>query len=96
MITEVLNSKGVAAITSDQWHLVRSHYTGGKVKRPYARVIVSEHPDRQSCRKAAQVLRRQLDQEETDVPELERDEVFARPPRFKSLERAKRRRSPTP
>ncbi|MFY9345590.1 MAG: hypothetical protein WAT39_24075 [Planctomycetota bacterium] len=92
MITEVETSKGVPAITSDRWHVVHSRLLDRGGVRPYVRSIHSEHDDRQSCRQAAKDLRQKLAGEAGSVPEAERDEVFVRRPRFKSLKRAKARR----
>jgi hypothetical protein len=91
MISETLTSKGTAAITSDHWHVVRSHFAGnGKDARPFARAIVSEHDDRTGCRTAAKALQNTIAAEARKVPAGKRDEVFARPPHFKSLKAARR------
>lgn len=91
MIQEVVTSKGAAAITSDQWYVVHSRLVDIREKRPYARGIHSEHADRPACRKAAQVLRAKLLEENAGVPAAERDEVFIRKPKFKTLKMAKTR-----
>lgn len=93
MITEVVTSKGVAAITSDQWYVGQSHLVDLQRKRPYARAIHSEHPDRVSCAKAAKTLRVKVATEAVGVPEAERDEVFVCRPHFKLLKLAKSRRT---
>lgn len=93
MIQEVKTSKGIAAITSDLWHVVHSRLTDSRGKRPYARGIHSEHADRISCHKAAKALRVKLAAEGTEVPEAERDEVFICKPKFKTLKLAKTRRT---
>jgi hypothetical protein len=91
MISETLTSKGTAAITSDQWHVVHSHFAGdGKGARPFARAIVSEHDDRSGCRTAAKALMSTIKAEAKKIPVGKRDQVFARPPHFKSLKAAKR------
>lgn len=92
MIRDVETSKGVPALTSDRWHVVRSRWVEGGGKRPYARSVHSEHDDEASCRKAARELRLKLAREDGAVPEAERDEVFACKPGFKSLKFAKTRR----
>ena len=92
MITEVVTSKGVPAITSDQWHVVHSRLIDGGGKRPYSRIVHSEHADAPACRKAAKELRLKLAHEAIGVPEAERDEVFVCRPNFKSLKLAKVRR----
>ena len=93
MITEVATSKGIAAVTSDQWHVVHSRLMFAGSKRPYSRGIHSEHTDRVSCGKAAKALRVRLAAESADVPVSERDEVFVCKPNFKSLKLAKSRRA---
>ena len=93
MIAEVLTSKGLQAITSDQWHVVHSRWSDAGGKRPYARGIHSEHGDRAACVQAAKVLRRQVAADSVGVPAAERDEVFVRRPKFKSLKTAKSRRA---
>lgn len=92
MIQEVVTSKGAAAITSDHWYVVHSRLVDARDKRPYARGIHSEHADRITCRKAADALRAKLLAASSDVPAAERDEVFIRRPKFKTLKLAKTRR----
>ena len=93
MITEVQTSKGTAAITSDQWHVVHSRLVHAGAKRPFVRTVHSEHGERVECQKAAKALRVKLAQEAAGVPEAERDEVFIRRPNFKTLKMAKCRRT---
>ena len=93
MIQEVVTKKGAAAITSDQWYIVVSRLVDNDQKRPYVRGIHSEHPDRVSCREAAKALKAKLRADSASVPADERDEVFIRKPRFKTLKQAKNRRS---
>ena len=92
MIQEVQNSKGLAAITSDLWHVVLAHLTHPGAKRPFVRGVASEHADRASCWRSANALRRSIAANSDGVPKDERDEVFVRRPNFKSLKRAKARR----
>jgi hypothetical protein len=89
LITEVQISKGSAALTSDQWHVVHSRFTFPGARRPFLRSIHSEWHDRASCRTAAKALRTQLRRGDEGVPESERDEVFVRKPNFKTLKLAK-------
>jgi hypothetical protein len=91
MIEETQTSKGTPAITSDHWHVVHSHYTGQGKSGSFARVIVSEHDDRKSCSLAATALLSKLASDAKASPRARRDEVFARPPNYKSL-KARRRR----
>lgn len=93
MIQEVKTSKGKSAITSDQWHVVHSRLVDVGAKRPYARVIHSEHGERTACQKAAKDLRVKIAREDAAVPAAERDEVFIRRPNFKTLKAAKCRRT---
>jgi hypothetical protein len=93
MIQEVVTSKGIAAITSDQWHVVHSRLVDVHSKRPYARGVHSEHADRVACYAAAKALRVKLAGLHAGVPEAERDEVFVRKPNFKTLKLAKTRRT---
>lgn len=93
MIREVETSKGKPAITSDQWHVVHSRLVAVGAKRPYARVIHSEHGERTACQKAAKALRVKIAEAESAVPAGERDEVFVRRPNFKTLKAAKCRRA---
>lgn len=91
MIEDVLTSKGSPAITSDQWHVVRSHFTDAEEAKPYVREVVSEHANRLESRKAARTLQALLDVEvkKTLHP---RDQVFVRPPNYKSLKRSRQRK----
>jgi hypothetical protein len=91
MITEVMTTKGIPAITSDQWYVVHSRLVDASGKRPYSRGIYSEHADRPACQRAAKLLRIKLAGEGTDVPDAERDEVFVCKPGFKTLKLAKTR-----
>jgi|KBSSwiStaDraftv2_1062776.scaffolds.fasta_scaffold591197_1 hypothetical protein len=89
MMREVKNSKGLQAITSNQWHIVLAHLTHPGTKRPYVRTVDSEHADRASCLRSARALRLRIAADSADVPKAERDEVFVRRPNFKSLKKAK-------
>jgi hypothetical protein len=93
MIQEVVTKKGAAAITSDQWYVVHSRLVDRLGDLPYVRGIHSEHADKVSCRKAAAALRARLQAENASVPVDERDEVFVRKPRFKTLKAARARRA---
>ena len=92
MIKQVRTSKGAEAITSDQWHVVLSHFAGPQHERPFHRSIHSEHPDRARCLEAARSLRTELTAEAGTVAAGERDEVFVRRPGYKSLRTAKNRK----
>ena len=91
VISETTTTKGSPAITSDRWHVVHSRFRSrGRGGKPFERVITSEHDDRLSCRKAARMLRDNLEID-PKVPQAQRDEVFVRKPNFKSLKTALRR-----
>ena len=92
MITEVLNSKGTAALTSDRWHVVHARFMFAGAKRPFLRSVHSEWSDRPSCRAAARALRAQLTESSAGVPRDERDQIFVCKPNFKSLKVATGRR----
>lgn len=89
MISEVQTTKGSAAVTSDQWHVVHARFAFPGARRPYLRSIHSEWPDRASCRRAGQALRRKLSADGASVPEHQQDEVLMRKPNFKTLKLGK-------
>lgn len=91
MIAEVKTGQGLDAITSNQWHVVHSRLLCAGTKRPFARRIASEHPDRESCCAAAKLLRERVGAASAGVPIAEREEVFVRRPNFKSLKLARQR-----
>lgn len=93
MIQEVETSKGSPAITSDRWHVVLSHFDATGGGQPFSRTIVSEHASRSACRKAAAELLASMDAALAAAPEPQRDQVFARPPNYKSLKAVRRRRA---
>ncbi|MBL9078108.1 MAG: hypothetical protein JNL08_11425 [Planctomycetes bacterium] len=78
-------SKGSAALTSDQWHVVHSRFMFPGTRHPFRRSIHSEWSDEASCKTAARALRRQLRADGKAAPVAEQDEVFVRKPQFKSL-----------
>lgn len=92
MIHEVVTSKGAAAITSDRWHVVHSRCVVSAETTAFTRSINSEHADRGECKTAARQLRDKLATQESAVPADQRDEVFIRPPGFKSLKGTRTRR----
>lgn len=94
MIKETQTSKGTPAITSDHWHVVHSHFTGEGKSGSFAREIVSEHDDRKSCGLAATALSTKLASEASARPLARRDEVFARPPNYRSLKARRRKLKP--
>lgn len=88
MIRDVMTSKGKPAITSDHWHVVHSRFLDAALSRPFSRAINSEHDSRDECLLAARALRTKV--AAPGVPKQEQDEVFVRPPNYKSLKIAKR------
>ena len=95
MMLEVLTRAGVAAITSDRWHVVRARLTYPGAVRPFVRAVESEHRDRASCVRAAVALRRRVAAESVGRPVAERDEIVVCPPNYKSLKVAKSLRART-
>lgn len=96
MIRDTLSRRRNPSITSDRWHVVHAHSAGGTTEGDsFARTIVSEHDDREAAVLAARELVRSLARELAARPPSQRDQVFVRPPTFKSLKTAgfvKRRR----
>ncbi len=93
MIEQVKTSKGSDAITSDQWHVVRSRYQAAPTGFRWSRLVESEHATRALCVAAARELQQRIVAEAEARPAAERDEVFVRRPGFKSLESTRRRRA---
>ena len=93
MISAVRTSKGSEAITSDRWHVVHSQFTSSKGKTFFIRLVHSEHLDRAECLAEAKQLLVTLVDKNGGIPAAERDEVFIRRPNYKTLKRAKHRKS---
>jgi len=94
MIKDTVTKKGTAAVTSDQWHVVLAHFTvDAKSELPFVRSIVSEHDDSKGCKLAAKELTASLEAGGKKIPAKKRDQVFARPPHFKSLKLARRHKA---
>jgi hypothetical protein len=86
VITDALTRRGNPAMTSDKWHVVHSKWCGrGSNHPPFARAVVSEHRDRGAAVDAAKQLAAKLDPKLQSRPIPERDQIFVRPPRFRSL-----------
>ncbi len=96
MIGEAITKQGRVAITSDRWHVVHAHWVGPPTSPPFSREIVSEHDDQPGARQAAEALRLSIIRRGSDRPREERDQVFVRPPRYKSLRFARRRETRRP
>jgi hypothetical protein len=91
LITSVLNEKQRPAITSDQWHVVLARWSGERTGEPrFERTIVSEHADMASAMAAARVINGQLKLDMASRIRERRDQLFVRPPEFKSLKNCKR------
>ena len=94
MIEDTLTTKKTPAITSNRWHVVQACWTGTQWTRPpFARRIVSEHDDRNEAVLAAEGLLRSLALASDNRPVAERDQIFVRPPNFKTLKFARRRKT---
>lgn len=92
MIKQAVTKKRNSAVTSDQWHVVHAKWAGDCVKDPnFARTIVSEHGDRTRAVTAANDLASRVGDAVHDRPREQRDQIFVRPPNFKSLKVATRR-----
>ena len=88
MTSETTSKKNLAAITSDQWHVVRANtraLTGDR--RPFERTIVSEHASRKLAEASAVALRARLDSEPKGNG---RTAVFVRRPNYKTLKFARK------
>lgn len=96
MIKDTTTKDGSAAITSDHWHVVRAHHSGDeKTTHPFLRTIVSEHEDRVASSNAAKALVKKLVKEmgaDDEIDQTSMDAFFIRPPHFKSLKWARRRK----
>jgi hypothetical protein len=91
MISETKTARSRAAITSDQWHVIRARWhSESNASHPYAREVVSEHPDRGSAADAARTCFAAMALEMAARPRDQRDQVFVRRPRYKSLKQAAR------
>jgi hypothetical protein len=92
MITDALTRRGNPAMTSDQWHVVHAEWCGKRANHPpFARHVVSEHPDRATAVVAAKQLAAKLDPTVRARPIENRDQIFVRPPRYRSLKFTSRR-----
>ncbi len=91
MIRDTLSRHKNPAITSDRWHVVHARWSGNASSEPlFQRSIVSEHDDRSSAVSAARQIRSSLTSEMASRTASTRDQVFVRPPSFKSLKIANR------
>ena len=89
MIRDVLSRRQRPSWTSDCWHVVHAQWNGEPSETPtFERSIVSEHDDQASARRAAAELDESLSSTMSERPEPARDQVFVRPPTFKSLKQA--------
>jgi hypothetical protein len=97
VITDALTRRGNPAFTSDRWHVVHAKWSGTRNGGPpFARTVVSEHADREHAVVAAKRLAVKLDPTRQARPVTERDQIYVRPPQFRSLKfathKARRRR----
>jgi hypothetical protein len=92
MIKQALTKKKNPAVTSDQWHVVHAEWSGESKKEPsFARRVVSEHGDRAAAITAANKLAAKVNRDVGKRPVAQHDQIFVRPPRYKSLKVAPRR-----
>lgn len=95
MIKDALSHRRRPSWTSDRWHVVHARWNGEASDSPkFERSIVSEHDDRNAARRAADELGQSLSTALAVRPEAERDQIFVRPPTFKSLKQAGYMRTP--
>jgi hypothetical protein len=97
MIKQGFTKKHNRALTSDQWHVVHAAWCGECVPDPsFVRNIVSEHDDRAAAISAATTLAASVNATVRQRPKEQRDQIFVRPPSFKSLKLATRRTQKRP
>jgi hypothetical protein len=88
MTSETTNRKQLAAITSDQWHVVHAQRRKANTdRRPYERTIVSEHSSRKLAEASASDFRVRV---AADSSGLGQDAVFVRKPNYKTLKFSKK------
>ncbi len=87
MIAETRTKRHSPAITSDRWHVVHAKFNAAVYgeRRPFLRVICSEHDDRGKAVKAARNLLSRLRRKAAITKAPQRDQVFVRRPSFVSL-----------
>jgi hypothetical protein len=90
MIAETLTKRHAPAITSDRWHVVHAKFDPAAhgERRPFLRVISSEHDDRTKAVMAARSPLSRLRRKTAIMKISQRDQVFVRRPKFVSLVRA--------
>jgi hypothetical protein len=98
MIKDALTRRGNAATSSDQWHVVHAKWCGKEADHPpFARKVVSEHgTSRTAALAAAKKLVAKIKASCQDRPLAQRDQVFVRPPDFRSLKFTEQRFRPGP
>lgn len=93
MIVETRTRRLRRAVSSDRWHVIHSEWTDRSDKPArYARSIVSEHEDRPGAVTAARLLSLTLKPRMSCRVRSQRDQVFVRPPGFKSRRFTRERR----
>jgi hypothetical protein len=95
MIQETLTANRNPALTSDRWHVVHARWDGVSRTKPlFLRTIVSEHDTRETAVDASRELRATVAPTLANRTDTNRDQIFVRPPNYRSLitsERLKRR-----
>lgn len=89
MTTETTNKKNLAAITSDQWHVVHAHTrTAVMDRRRFERTIVSEHASQKLAEASATAFRAKVKTEPAEA--AGKSAVFVRRPHYKTLKFSKK------
>jgi hypothetical protein len=92
VIQDTLSCKSNPAVTSDQWHVIRATWSGESESAPtFQRSIVSEHQTRDAAVDAARALVDGFGGEMGSRSRNTRDQIFVRPPAYKTLKIAGRR-----
>jgi hypothetical protein len=93
MIKDAVTRRGNPATSSDEWHVVYSKWCGKRANHPpFSRKVISEHGgDRSAAVAAAKKLVARIKPSVENRIAAERDQVFVRPPEFKSLKFAEYR-----
>jgi len=96
MIKDALTRRGNPATSSNEWHVVHSKWCGKQANHPpFAREVTSEHgSNRSAAVAAAKKLVARIKPSIKNRIVAERDQVFVRPPEFKSLKFAEHRIRP--
>jgi hypothetical protein len=90
VIRETRSRKHNPALTSDQWHVVQARWTGNTNGEPlFARSIVSEHDKQADAMHAAREMESSVAAEVSAARTAHADQLFVRPPAFRTLKIAR-------